>query len=117
MDLRAVAEDTGWKIEHLPVTGSTNDDARALREGGAQARTVVMADQQSAGRGRQGRAFLSPLGGLYVSLLIEVPAQARPAGIVALAALATCVAIESIPGRPWVGPPQMKWPNDIWIDP
>ena len=91
---------------HLAEVGSTNAEARALATAGAAAGTVVSADRQTAGRGRQGRSWSSPPGAVALSLIVRDP----PAP--ALLPLAAAVATAELCG------PQalIKWPNDIWLD-
>lgn len=88
-----------------PVTGSTNDDAAALAEQGAPHGAVVLADQQTAGRGRVGRSWFSPPDhNLYFSLILR-PSTAPSE--TALLTLAAGVAIAEVLGL------QLKWPNDV----
>ncbi len=99
-------------IVHLDVTGSTNDLARELAAGGAPHGTVVIADEQTAGRGRQGRSWTAPPGlSLTISIVVRPSADAL-ALLPLTAAVAVCRACERVaPGRAAV-----KWPNDVWID-
>ena len=61
-----------YRCIRLPETDSTNTVLRQLAMQNAPEGTVVIADHQSAGRGRMGRSFLSPAGtGLYMSLLLR----------------------------------------------
>jgi BirA family biotin operon repressor/biotin-[acetyl-CoA-carboxylase] ligase len=98
---------------------STNDEAKRLiaaspTPGDIPFGTVVIADEQTAGRGRLGRVFASPAAdSVYLSFIL------RPAGAAAdsllvtvMAAVAVCEAIEAIAG----GEPRIKWVNDIYID-
>lgn len=103
---------TGWRIVHHETTASTNDDVAALRDQGARERVAVVADEQGQGRGREGRTFASPRGGLYVSLLLPVAPASVPHAVVAFAALSVCEAIEA--NAPVTC--GIKWPNDIWIE-
>lgn len=112
MDPAAIATETGWTVHHHVVVDSTNDVAAELVRGGAGARVAVVADEQRQGRGREGRCFASPEGGLYVSLLVAARSEDLPAGTVALIALAAAEAIEAGIHRPV----SIKWPNDLWID-
>lgn len=110
-DVARVERATGWRVVHAALTTSTNDDAARLRAAGADARTVAVADAQSAGRGREGRAFLSPPGGLYVSLLVAAEPEDLPGPLVAAVALAAAEAVEVASGCR----PSIKWPNDLWL--
>ena len=69
----------GFRLLHVAAIGSTNDEAKALARAGAADGTLVWADEQTAGRGRRGRAWASPPGNLYLSLVQRpggAPAQA-----------------------------------------
>ena len=93
------------------ATGSTNADALALGRDGAPEGIVVVADHQSAGRGRRDRTWVAPpRGSLLVSVLLRPPA--RVAGAASLAAAVAMVeAVERIAGVT----PGIKWPNDLVI--
>ena len=75
--LRFLAGEPGVGPLHVfESTGSTNDEARRMAAAGAPQGTIVVADAQTAGRGRHGRPWHSPAGrGLYVSILF------RPQGL------------------------------------
>lgn len=92
-------------------TGSTNADAAALAEAGALEGCVVLADHQTAGRGRLGRSWSSPPGtGIYASVLFRpTPQVARMLTIAAGVAVAE--AIENVAGIV----PVLKWPNDVYL--
>ena len=92
-------------------TGSTNADAAALADAGAAEGCVVVADQQTAGRGRLGRSWSSPAGsGIYASVLFRPePDVARMLTIGAGVAVAE--AIERVAGIA----PVLKWPNDVYL--
>ena len=98
-----------WQV--LDQVDSTNSVCRRLAADGAPDGTVVIAESQTAGRGRRGRSFLSPPGqGLYLSVLWRPdcePEQLLP--LTALAAVAVCRAIERLGGDKV----QIKWPNDL----
>ena len=104
-----------YQITFAPSVGSTNTVLRALAEQGAPEGTVVIADEQTEGRGRMGRAFYSPAGsGIYLSLLLR-PVNADPRQTVTLtaaAAVALCQAIEAVSEKS----PQIKWVNDIFLN-
>ncbi len=94
---------------------STNDEALRLARAGAPDGTVVVARQQSAGRGRQGRLWISPPGNLYVSFLFRtarfpgfVPARAAEIGFVA--SLAVADTLDTI-----IAGSRLKWPNDVLL--
>jgi BirA family biotin operon repressor/biotin-[acetyl-CoA-carboxylase] ligase len=95
----------------LAVTDSTNRVALEMAESGAPHGTVVVADAQTAGRGRMGRRWVSPAGkNLYVSLLLRpsVPTVDAPVlALVAGVALADAVEAVGVPAA-------LKWPNDLY---
>jgi BirA family biotin operon repressor/biotin-[acetyl-CoA-carboxylase] ligase len=102
----------GGPLIHLQTTSSTNDVCRAAARGGAPAGTVVLAETQQAGRGRQGRTWSSAPG---TALTFSALARTDMAGFGLLplvAALAVCEACEA--AAPVAC--QIKWPNDVWID-
>lgn len=94
------------------VVGSTMDVAHALAAEGAPAGTVVLADRQTAGRGRQGRSWHSAAGeGVWVTI-VERPADAQAVAVLSLrVGLTIADAVE--PLAP--GPIRLKWPNDLFI--
>ena len=90
---------------------STNDLAAALAERGAREGCVVVANAQSAGRGRQGRSWVSPIGaGLYVSVVLRPAEDTRPLLTIA-AGVGVADGIETATGLV----PELKWPNDLFI--
>jgi BirA family biotin operon repressor/biotin-[acetyl-CoA-carboxylase] ligase len=96
----------------LEATDSTNARAMEMAEAGAPHGTVVVADAQTAGRGRLGRRWVSPPGrNIYVSLLLrpEIPnAEAPRLSLVAGIALADATEGAGVPGS-------LKWPNDLYL--
>ncbi len=112
IDAREVEGRTGWRVVAEDVVVSTNDEAARLRDASPDARVVVVADRQTAGRGRGGSAFSSPAGGLYASALVAVPADALPGPVVGAAGVAMAEAIEGVAGSTVT----LKWPNDLWIE-
>src|SRR3972149_6765033 len=96
----------------LAVTDSTNRVAMEMAENGAPHGTVVVADEQTAGRGRMGRRWESPPGkNLYVSLLLRPPVptvEAPRLSLVAGVALADAVEEMGVS-------PSLKWPNDLYL--
>jgi BirA family biotin operon repressor/biotin-[acetyl-CoA-carboxylase] ligase len=101
----------GVPIVRIGETESTNDIARALAACGVPEGAVVVADRQTKGRGRLGRSWVSPPGGLWCSLLLR-PAGSAPAGLLSLAVgVAAAEAIEAATGVVV----DLKWPNDLVI--
>lgn len=92
--------------------GSTNDVGAMLADRGGPEGTLVIADAQTAGRGRHGRAWASPPGaGLYMSIVMRPSTQAI--GLLTIAAgVALADGIQAATGLQ----PQLKWPNDVYVD-
>jgi BirA family biotin operon repressor/biotin-[acetyl-CoA-carboxylase] ligase len=91
------------------VTGSTNDDVRALAAAGVSEGLVVLATEQRAGRGRLGRDWVSAPGGVYASVLLRPslsPAELSPLALVVGLGLAR--GLGSLGARV-----RLKWPNDV----
>lgn len=95
-------------------TGSTNDDARELAARGAPHGALVVADAQTAGRGRQGRAWISPPGeNLYASFVLR---PRRPAAACATLSLVVGLAVaEALEAHARGARMQVKWPNDVRV--
>jgi BirA family biotin operon repressor/biotin-[acetyl-CoA-carboxylase] ligase len=97
--------DVRWEAE----TGSTNADAMALARHGEPEGIVLVADHQTAGRGRAGRSWVAPPGaGLLASILLRPPAPA-----VDLVTMAAAVAASRAVARLAGFEPRLKWPNDL----
>ncbi len=90
---------------HHRLTDSTNERAKELAEAGALHGTLVTADEQSAGRGRQGRAWTAPP---RSSVLMSVVLRELDEFLPLTAAVAVCDALP-VEAR-------VKWPNDVWIE-
>jgi len=97
-------------VEHSP---STNAQLKDMARQGAQEGTVLLADRQTQGRGRLGRSFASPEGGVYMSMLLrpDVSAQRIPelsacAALAARRAILRCCDVEA----------GIKWPNDLLLE-
>ncbi|WP_244596903.1 biotin--[acetyl-CoA-carboxylase] ligase [Paraeggerthella hongkongensis] len=93
---------------------STNDEARRRALEGAPEGTVVVAESQTAGKGRRGKEFFSPAEtGIYLSIVLRPALQADRAQYLTTAAAVACAqAIEQVAGRPAA----IKWVNDIYCD-
>ena len=90
---------------HHRRADSTNERAKELAAAGAPHGTLVTADEQSAGRGRQGRVWTAPAGSaVLMSLVVRELDELLPI----TAAVAIC---EALPAEAAI-----KWPNDVWID-
>ena len=105
-------------VLYFPVIGSTNDVAAAVaaRGGGCEG-VVVVADEQTAGRGRRGREWFSPPGsGLYVSIVL-MPGRARhqPARATMLLTLSAGVALAEAVETATALRVDLKWPNDLFV--
>ena len=94
---------------HHRLTDSTNERARALADAGAPHGTVVTADEQQAGRGRQGREWTARPGSAVLMSLLLRELDERHALLPLAAAVAVCEACH-------YADPRVKWPNDVWID-
>lgn len=110
-DPARIARATGWTVVHRTVVGSTNEEAARMRDAGAGPRIVLVADEQERGRGRAGRFFVSPPGGLYASLLVAAASEDLPGPLTAAVSLAAAEAAEAVAG----GAVGIKWPNDLWV--
>ena len=95
----------------LKETGSTNTDLKdRIRETGDPVFEVIAADRQTSGRGRLGRTFFSPTGGVYFSASYPLTGREKnPAFLSLLAGLAAAAALEKLCGAK----PLLKWPNDL----
>ncbi len=101
----------GWHVTHVPVTGSTNDDLLAAAATGAPDRSVLVADHQTAGRGRLDRRWEAPPGAnLLVSILFRtVPSPpstlTQRVGLAAIDARRAAAGVDAV----------LKWPNDLLV--
>lgn len=104
---------TKWlakKIIYLPVTDSTNTQAKKMGEEGAEHGTVVVTQCQTAGRGRRGRSWESPEGNVYFTFLLRPEVEISRASMITLvAALAVAKAVDDVTGLD----SKIKWPNDV----
>jgi BirA family transcriptional regulator, biotin operon repressor / biotin---[acetyl-CoA-carboxylase] ligase len=104
-----LAGDFVTRLEGGGVTGSTNDDARDLAIAGAPEGTAVLARQQTKGRGRMGRTWSSPGGGVYASIVLRPEVELPDAVVLPLVAgLGVARALERFGVHAL-----LKWPNDI----
>ncbi|WP_110112370.1 biotin--[acetyl-CoA-carboxylase] ligase [Bacillus sp. CGMCC 1.16541] len=104
----------GQHVHYEEVVESTQKIAHRLAQEGAEEGTVVVAEQQTAGRGRLDRVWHSPKGtGVWMSVILRptVPPQHAPQ-LTLLTAVAVVQSIQEVTGIS----PQIKWPNDILIE-
>lgn len=93
------------------TTVSTNIDGKALAKAGIPRPVLIAADEQTGGRGRQGKTFLSPRGGLYMTLILPL---AAPIGDAVTATSCSSVAVSRALGRFGIDC-GIKWVNDIYV--
>ncbi|WP_270933943.1 biotin--[acetyl-CoA-carboxylase] ligase [Falsiroseomonas oryzae] len=104
----------GWRLRVEESLPSTSDLLLRLAAAGEPAGLAVLARRQTAGRGRDGRAWSSPEGNLYLSVLLRPGGPARDVPHWALlAAVALAEALE--PGLPDPAALRLKWPNDVLL--
>lgn len=101
----------GRSVRFYQSTPSTMDDAAQWARDGAEEGAVVVAETQTASRGRQGRRWVSDAGNLYFSVLFRPDAAALPL-LSPLAGVAVARAVRRVAGLY----PTIKWPNDVIID-
>ena len=102
------------RLRVYPSIDSTNSTLKRLAESGEPEGLALLAEEQTAGRGRMDRRFYSPAGGgLYLSLLLRPGLGAADAtALTACAAVAVAEAIEALTGRQT----QIKWVNDVLVE-
>ncbi|HSP03026.1 MAG TPA: biotin--[acetyl-CoA-carboxylase] ligase, partial [Acidimicrobiales bacterium] len=99
-------------VRHVTETGSTNTDVMELARQGEPEGVVLVADHQTAGRGRAGRTWTAPPGAsLLCTILLRPPAPVAPLATFALA-VAASEAVEQVAGFR----PGLKWPNDLVVE-
>ena len=103
---------TNWQIHHFETLDSTNRVAKELAGQNAPSGTVVIADFQTAGRGRMGKNFYSPKGGLYLSIIekLNLPISDMM-GVTACTATAVFLALKQFGITS-----QIKWVNDLFLN-
>jgi BirA family transcriptional regulator, biotin operon repressor / biotin---[acetyl-CoA-carboxylase] ligase len=106
----AVERELGREIEYHASIGSTQDRARERARDGAGP-LVVVADQQTSGRGRADRVWQSEPGTSLLASWVYRPAPAEPAVFALLAGVAVARALRTFA----VADAGLKWPNDVWL--
>ncbi|MEP6778487.1 MAG: biotin--[acetyl-CoA-carboxylase] ligase, partial [Gemmatimonadaceae bacterium] len=100
------------EVVHLPTTTSTMDEAHARASRGAPAGTLILADEQTAGRGRSGNVWESEAGQGIWFTLIERPTDAAAVDVMSIRiGLTIASAIQVMATEPI----QLKWPNDLFV--
>jgi BirA family biotin operon repressor/biotin-[acetyl-CoA-carboxylase] ligase len=100
------------RVELLAETGSTLDVAHALAESGAATGTIVVADTQRAGRGRQGRSWSSQPGRGVWCAVVERPLDARALDVLSIRiGIRLAEALDALAGQLV----RVKWPNDLVV--
>ncbi len=102
----------GKNYVYLDLTDSTQNRAKELAEKGAPEGTLVLAEKQSAGRGRLGRRWVSPPGGLWASLILRP--RVHPQAVPFLSLVASMAVHDAIRDAAGISC-TLKWPNDVWV--
>ena len=100
------------KISVFGEIDSTNDEARRLIRSGFTGSSLILATTQNSGRGRRGRKWVSPVGGVYMSLTLPLPdslIQPQPLSLV------TAISIKQSLEAWSLVPIKLKWPNDLLV--
>lgn len=101
-----------YQIERFSVLSSTNDYLKQRAESGAAEGTVVIAREQTAGKGRLGRSWASPPGGAWFSLLLRPRISVEQAGCISVL---VAVSLAQALRERWGVPVGVKWPNDLYV--
>ena len=91
---------------------STNDEARRLLNSGFTGSSLIVATTQNSGRGRRGRKWVSPVGGIYMSLTLPLPESFKQPQ--ALSLVSAISIKQSLEGWSLI-PIKLKWPNDLLV--
>jgi BirA family biotin operon repressor/biotin-[acetyl-CoA-carboxylase] ligase len=101
----------GQEVSYYPSLPSTNDLAKGQARQGAKEGTVIVAGEQTAGRGRIKRGWLSPRGSIALSIIFYPPLAYLPS-LIMVASLAVAQSIELVTSLK----SQIKWPNDVLVN-
>jgi BirA family biotin operon repressor/biotin-[acetyl-CoA-carboxylase] ligase len=105
-----------YDLSWFPTVTSTMDVAQEAARTGASEGTVIVADAQTAGRGRRGRIWSSPpAAGLYLSFIFHPPLSPGPTSALPLFTLAAGVAVRAAIAQASGLMPDVKWPNDVVV--
>lgn len=102
------------RLEVYKTIPSTNEAVKTLASNGEAEGKVILSEEQTAGRGRNGRPFFSPRGtGIYMSILLRPKLSAAESILLTTsAAAAVALAIETVSGKDT----QIKWVNDVFME-
>ena len=101
----------GRNLFYYPTVSSTMGIARKAASENASEGTIIIAEEQTAGRGRLGRSWINPQGVIAMSVILR-PKMSQLLGLTMVASLATSLGIERATGIKST----IKWPNDVLID-
>ncbi len=102
----------GREVIRLGEVDSTNTYAEGLAENGAMHGTVVIAESQTSGKGRLGRIWISPPGGIYMSIILRPRMELKDSTLLTMmAGVACCRALRDATGLDI----RIKWPNDLIV--
>jgi len=111
LEMRLRTRFVGRQLIYYSSIGSTMDLGRQEAARGTPEGTLVLAEEQTAGRGRFGRQWVSPVGkNLYLTLIMH-PAAERLRPLSIITPLAVSLAVEETTGLS----PRIKWPNDVLV--
>jgi BirA family transcriptional regulator, biotin operon repressor / biotin---[acetyl-CoA-carboxylase] ligase len=102
-----------WRVVRFDAIDSTNEEARRRALSGDPGRIWIVADEQTAGRGRRGRAWISLKGNLHASALLIDPCPRRSAPQLGFVAGVALAAAARDVGAAGIG---LKWPNDLMLE-
>lgn len=104
----------GYQLLHLAQVDSTNEQAARMAADGVSQPHWIIADEQTAGRGRRGRHWVSPKGNLMTTLYLPIDGKMDDAGNLSfVAGLALAETVSQLVGSHKV---TLKWPNDVLVD-
>ena len=102
-----------YHLERFQTLSSTNEYLKRLAESGAPEGTAIIAEEQTAGKGRLGRSWASPKGGAWFSLLLKPPVSVEQAGCISIL---IAVSLAKALREHWGVPVGVKWPNDLYVN-
>jgi len=112
-DIQKLSQKTNRKIIFLKKTPSTNQEAKKQAKIGEPEGTIIVAQKQTQGRGRQQRTWESPTGGLYFSIILKPNIQPEKTTILPLLA---SLALSNTINQNYSVESTIKWPNDVLIN-